>query len=78
MATDPGPSSAYEAYQEALVRLVVEVGLHEALCIITASFVDLVMLATEHAGHKTDGEIKIDGGTSRDITIHAPKETSHG
>lgn len=77
VATDAGPSSAYEAYQEALVRLVEADGLREALGGVTASFVGLVLLAMEHAGHSPDGEIRIDGGTSRDITIHAQKEPSH-
>lgn len=78
VAANPGRSSAYAAYEEALVRLVERDGMREALSTVTASFVGLVMLAMEHAGHATSGEVRIDGGTSRDITIHAPKETSHG
>ena len=71
---------AYKAYKAALMRLVDEDGMKEALSSVTGSFVGLTLIALEQAGAELkDEEIRIDAGPgSRDITIHAPKEPSHG
>lgn len=71
---------AYSAYKAALIQLAEQDGMKEALTCVTASFVGLALLAVEQAaGEKPSGEILINGGpTSRDITIHAPKEATHG
>lgn len=68
-------SPAYGAYEAALLALVEQDGMKEALSAVTASFVGLTLMALEHNVDDFDGgEVRIDGGpTSRDITIHAPK-----
>lgn len=76
VAQAPG-EQASDAYADAVVRLVEREGMREALSIVTASFVGLVTTAMEQAGHKPDGQIRIDGGKSRDITIHAAKGGDH-
>lgn len=47
----------------------------EALSLVTALFVGTVVELARQSGANVDCEIKIDGGTSRDITIH-PTKTS--
>ncbi|MFS2049751.1 hypothetical protein ACEN9J_02775 [Variovorax sp. Varisp41] len=72
-------TKAYRRYKAALINLVEQDGIKEALSAVTASFVGLTTFALEQAGHKLEGQIVIDGGpTSRDITIHAPKEPTNG
>ncbi|MNX62798.1 hypothetical protein D3C86_937750 [compost metagenome] len=67
-----------EAFEQALMRLVDE-SPSQALCIVTGAFVSLTLLLLEASGHKPEGDIQIDGGKNRDITIHAPKgEANHG
>lgn len=61
-----------QAFIDALERLIEE-SPSEALPIITGAFVGTVVCITEAYGHETSGEIRIDGGKERDITIHAPK-----
>lgn len=64
--------SAAEKFEAALLRLV-NADPVLALQLVTGSFVGLVMSTVSANGHDTKGEIFIDGGMSRDITIHAPK-----
>lgn len=45
----------------------------QALSLVTATFVGMVVALSEERGFNADGEIKIDGGLSRDITIHSKK-----
>lgn len=52
---------------------VLDEGPDIALVLITAMFVDTTVGVTEANGYDTSGEIRIDGGKERDITIHAPK-----
>ncbi len=61
-----------QAFENALVRLVDE-SPSQALCIVTGAFVSLTLIMLEANGHKPEGDISIDGGENRDITIHAPK-----
>lgn len=44
-----------------------------ALSIATGVFVSLILNYTRSAGHDPDCDIRVDGGTNRDITVHAPK-----
>lgn len=45
----------------------------EVLTILTGHFVGLVVEVLRRSGNTPDGEIHIDGGKRRDITIHAVK-----
>ncbi|WP_431511622.1 hypothetical protein [Variovorax sp. DAIF25] len=66
--TDPA-----QTFETALMRLVDE-SPSQALCIVTGAFVSLTLAMMEANGHKPEGEIHIEGGKNRDITIHAPKD----
>ena len=46
----------------------------EALAIVTGTFVGLTLEVMRRHGHDNTKEIHIDGGESRDVTIHAKKE----
>lgn len=70
MATD-----VQKNFEEALLALVDE-SPSEALSVITGCFVSLTLGLLRSRGHEPDGDIKIDGGENRDITIHAPKTPS--
>ena len=66
-------SEAQKQFEEAVDRLVNESTM-VALEIITAYFVGLTTALLTSHGEDADQEIVIDGGASRDITIHAVKE----
>lgn len=44
-----------------------------ALQVATGAFVSLLLSYMRARGFETDGEIRVDGGDERDITVHAPK-----
>lgn len=48
-----------------------------ALSVVTGTFVSLTLEVMRRNGHEPSGEVLIDGGANRDVTIHAPKETRH-
>lgn len=66
-------SKAKENFEQALFALVDEAGASVAMGCVTGAFVGMVIGVMEQNGHDAGGEIKIDGGTNRDITIHAVK-----
>lgn len=68
-------SKARKQFEEAVDRLVDE-SPREALSMITAYFVGLVTALITSEEGDSDKEIFIDGGESRDITIHAVKGTT--
>ncbi|MBN8489619.1 MAG: hypothetical protein J0M20_18050 [Burkholderiales bacterium] len=61
-------------FEDAFVRLV-EQDTEAALQLITGMFVGLTLEYMRRRGHEPNGDIKIEGGSSRDITIHAQKMT---
>ena len=65
--------SAADDFTDAFDALIEELGPADALAVITGTFVHLTLAVVKHAGHSIDGDLKIDGGKQRDITIHAPK-----
>lgn len=71
---------AIDNFRAALDALVEEAEADVALALITGAFVGLVKAVMESNGLDTSGAILIDGGTNRDITIHAvkPKATNEG
>ena len=65
--------SATENFENALVRLVEE-DAQTALCLVTGAFVGRTLELIRRQGHEPVGDVLIDGGECRDITIHAAKE----
>lgn len=65
-------TAAQNRFEEALFALVEESPV-EALSLLTGCFVSLTLHLLYSEGHQPAGDIKIDGGEQRDITIHAPK-----
>ncbi len=65
--------SAAENFENALVRLVEE-DAQTALCLVTGAFVGLTLELIRRQGHEPVGDVLIDGGECRDITIHAAKK----
>lgn len=66
---------AEEKFQSAFLDLVTEDEV-SALTLVTGFFVGLTLEVVRREGHEPDGEVKIDGGAQRDITIHARKGTN--
>lgn len=64
--------NAAEHFEDALIAMV-QVSQKDALAIVTGSFVGLTLELLRRQGHTPDGDIRIDGGEQRDVTIHAPK-----
>lgn len=65
--------NAVENFENALLRLVEE-DAQTALCLLTGAFVGLTLELIWRQGHEPVGDVLIDGGESRDITIHAAKK----
>lgn len=61
-----------ECFQTALLDML-ENDYAATLSIVTGTFVSLTMEVLRRNGHESDGEIRIDGGENRDVTIHARK-----
>lgn len=68
--------SALHDMGNAISRALVECPASEVLSVITGVFVGLTIGAVKESGSDPDKEIKIDGGSERDITIHAKKGIS--
>lgn len=64
---------AIDNFRAALDTFVEEAEADVALALITGAFVGLVKAVMESNGLDTGGEILIQGGPNRDITIHAEK-----
>lgn len=65
--------SAADDFIDSFDALITQMGPADALAIIAGAFVGLALGLVKNAGHSVDGELKIDGGKERDITIHASK-----
>lgn len=63
---------AEKNFEKALLELASE-DISTALSVLTGCFVSLTLEVLRRKGHVPDGDIKIDGGDQRDITIHPPK-----
>lgn len=65
-------SEAAERFESAIVDMV---GIDYAgtLSLVTGVFVGLALEVLRRNGHNPEGEVRIDGGESRDVTIHAAK-----
>jgi len=62
-------TKAEKNFEKALLELAGE-DVSTALSVLTGCFVSLTLEVLRRNGHVTDGDIKIDGGDQRDITIH--------
>lgn len=67
-------SRTAEQFQDALLEMIDEEGMNFALSIVTGTFVGLTLQALREQGHEPEGEVLINGGDSRDVTIHAAKK----
>lgn len=65
-------TKAEKNFEKALLELAGE-DVSTALSVLTGCFVSLTLEVLRRKGHVPDGDIKIDGGDQRDITIHPPK-----
>lgn len=59
--------------QAALIEAI-NIDAGATLSIVTSAFVSITLETIRRRGFEPDGEVKIDGGKERDITIHAPKK----
>lgn len=71
-APTSAPQSAVDAAVDAIERAV-DADWARTLSVLTGAFVGLAVAATRAQGHDADQEIRIDGGSARDITIHEKK-----
>jgi hypothetical protein len=58
---------------ESIINAVHSAPASDVLSILTGAFVSLTLELARHQGYDDSLEMKIDGGKSRDITIHAKK-----
>lgn len=65
--------SALEDIGKAIVKALEEHPAVDVLSVITGHFVGLSVELCRRNGHDADTQIMLDGGTNRDITIHAKK-----
>lgn len=63
---------AEKNFEKALLELAGE-DVSTALSVLTGCFVSLTLEVLRRKGHVPEGDIEIDGGDQRDITIHPPK-----
>lgn len=71
--------STIEDLGNAIDRAIDDCDVGEILTLLTGVFVGLTVELARRHGADTDKQITIDGGKSRDITIHAPKNgENHG
>ena len=68
--------SATKDIQAAIDQALNEYSVEDVVSAVTGNFVGLVVELVKRKGGDEDGEIKIDGGKNRDITIHAEKEAA--
>lgn len=64
---------AAERFQEGLIEML-GVDSDAALSVVTGTFVSLTLEVVQRNGYDTSGQIRVDGGDNRDVTIHAPKD----
>jgi hypothetical protein len=67
------PNNAIKNMAEAIERALDEAPTEDVLSLITSVFVGLTVFAVTQNGQDGNKEIKIDGGSRRDITIHAKR-----
>ena len=63
---------AEKNFEKALLELAGE-DVSTALSVLIGCFVSLTLEVLRRKGHVPEGDIKIDGGDQRDITIHPAK-----
>lgn len=64
---------ALENLGNAIRRALDEEPVADVLSVLTGAFVSLTVELVRRQGHDVSQKIEIDGGTERNITIHAPK-----
>ena len=69
-------SKAHKDFEAAFDRYLDAVGIVDAISTATNIFVGLIVSCAEAKGADPSKSIFINGGESRDITIHPPKPSS--
>lgn len=69
----PSQNEALDGIHDSIMEALNVVPASDVLSLLTGAFVGLASEVLRREGHDADKEIKIDGGLSRDITIHAKK-----
>jgi cell division ATPase FtsA len=64
---------AIERLGDAIATAVQTADVQDVLALLTGSFVSLTLEMLRRGGHDPKGDVLLDGGENRDITIHAPK-----
>lgn len=65
--------NAVKNFEDALLHMIEE-DVQTALCLLTGAFVGLTLELIRREGNDPIGDVLIDGGECRDITIHAAKK----
>ena len=71
-------SKAHDDFIRAFDTFLDEVGVADAMSVATSVFVSLVVSFAKANDADMTKPININGGDSRDITIHPPKGVKHG
>lgn len=65
--------TAIEKLGTAISQALEDAPVSDVLSILTGAFVSLTVELVRRQGHDVSQKIEVDGGSNRDITIHAPK-----
>lgn len=65
--------TAIEKLGAAISQALEDAPVSDVLSILTGAFVSLTVELVRRQGHDVSQKIEVDGGSNRDITIHAPK-----
>jgi ketosteroid isomerase-like protein len=68
-----GSNAAIDKLGAAIAEAVSTADVQDVLALLTGSFVALTLEMLRREGHDPKGDVLLDGGENRDITIHAPK-----
>jgi ketosteroid isomerase-like protein len=66
-------NAAIDKLGAAIAEAVSTADVQDVLALLTGSFVALTLEMLRREGHDPKGDVLLDGGENRDITIHAPK-----
>jgi ketosteroid isomerase-like protein len=71
--TEEMNNAAIDKLGAAIAEAVSTADVQDVLALLTGSFVALTLEMLRREGHDPKGDVLLDGGENRDITIHAPK-----
>lgn len=71
--TEEMNNAAIDKLGAAIAEAVSTADVQDVLALLTGSFVGLTLELLRREGHEPTGDILLDGGANRDITIHKAK-----